>query len=199
MSRQKVEVRREEILDAAVEEVQRLGFASTRVTDVAASLGVSSGLIFYHFGTKEKLLAAALEHAVERDLARLERTVARATDPLDAVRRVLALYSPQGNAPGWTIWVDAWAESLRSTDMRTASRDLDLRWKDVLAAQIRQGVSDGLFTCADPDGSAWRLSSLLDGLAVQVLVHRTLTKRQLAEWVRIAAAAELGITASALS
>ncbi|HEY7858332.1 MAG TPA: TetR/AcrR family transcriptional regulator [Candidatus Nanopelagicales bacterium] len=199
MSRQKVEVRREEILDAAVEEVQRLGFASTRVTDVAAALGVSSGLIFYHFGTKEKLLAAALEHAVERDLARLERTVAKAKDPLDAVRRVLALYSPQGNAPGWTIWVDAWAESLRSTDMRTASRDLDLRWKDVLAAQIRQGVSDGLFTCPDPDGSAWRLSSLLDGLAVQVLVHRTLTKRQLAEWVRIAAAAELGITPSALS
>ncbi|MEO6822582.1 MAG: TetR/AcrR family transcriptional regulator [Candidatus Nanopelagicales bacterium] len=198
MSRQKVDVRREEILDAAVEEVQRLGFASTRVTDVAAALGVSSGLIFYHFGTKEKLFAAALEHAVERDLARLKRTISKARDPLDAVRRVLALYSPQGNAPGWTIWVDAWAESLRSPDMRAASRELDLRWKDVLAAQITEGVAEGQFTCADPDASAWRLSGLLDGLAVQVLVHGTLTKRQLAGWVRIAAAAELGITPDAL-
>lgn len=198
MGRQKVEVRREEILDAAVDEVQRRGFASTRVTDVAAALGVSSGLVFYHFGTKDKLLAAALQHAVERDLARLEHTVAKAKDPVDAVRRVLGLYSPQGNAPGWTIWVDAWAESLRSAELRAVSRELDLRWKDVLAGQIRQGVRTGQFTCSDPDAAAWRLSGLLDGLAVQVLVHRALTKRQLASWVRIAAAAELGISPSAL-
>lgn len=198
MGRQKVEVRREEILDAAVEEVQRRGFASTRVTDVADALGVSSGLVFYHFGTKEKLLAAALEHAVERDLARLESKVAKAKDPLDAVRRILGLYAPQGNAPGWTIWVDAWAESLRSPEMRAVSKELDLRWKDTLAAQIRNGVRTGAFTCEDPDAAAWRLSALLDGLAVQVLVHRALTKRQLADWARIAAAAELGVTPMAL-
>lgn len=199
MGREKVEVRREEILDAAVREVQRRGFASTRVADVAAELGVSSGLVFYHFGSKDKLLAAALEHAAKRDLARLERTVARAGDPLDAVRRVLSLYSPQGNAPGWTIWVDAWAESLRSPEMRAASRDLDLRWKETLATVIRNGVTAGMFTCADPDGSAWRLSSLLDGLAVQALVHRTLTRQQLADWVRIAAAAELGVPVGSLA
>ena len=159
MSRRKVEVRREEILDATVEQVQQRGFGSTRVGDVAQALGISSGLVFYHFGTKDKLFAAALEHAADRDLARLERTVARATNPLDAVRRVLALYSPQGNAPGWAIWVDAWAESLWSQDMRTASRALDVRWKDVLAGAIRAGVAEGCFHCEDPDGAAWRLSA----------------------------------------
>lgn len=198
MSRRKVEVRREEILDATVEQVQQRGFGSTRVGDVAQALGISSGLVFYHFGTKDKLFAAALEHAADRDLARLERTVARATNPLDAVRRVLALYSPQGNAPGWAIWVDAWAESLWSQDMRTASRALDVRWKDVLAGAIRAGVAEGCFHCEDPDGAAWRLSALLDGLAVQVIVHRNLTKRQLADWVRGSAARELGIDPSQL-
>lgn len=193
MSRRKVEVRREEILDATVEQVQQRGFGSTRVGDVAQALGISSGLVFYHFGSKDKLFAAALEHAADRDLARLERTTARATDPLDAVRRVLALYSPQGNAPGWAIWVDAWAESLWSQEMRTSSRALDVRWKDVLAAAIRDGVAAGLFTCEDAEGAAWRLSALLDGLAVQVIVHRNLTKRQLADWVRGSAARELGI------
>jgi AcrR family transcriptional regulator len=154
---------------------------------------VSTALVFYHFGTKEQLFAAALEHAVQRDLARLDATVARATDPLDGVRRILALYSPQGNANGWTVWVDAWAESLREPEMRAMSRRLDVRWKDVLADQIRAGVDAGLFRCADPEAAAWRLSALLDGLAVQVMVHRSLTKRQLAEWVRGAAATELGI------
>ena len=43
------------------------------------------------------------------------------------------------------------------------------------------------------------LSALLDGLAVQVLVHRNLTKKQLALWVRGAAAHELGIDPSRLT
>jgi hypothetical protein len=41
---------------------------------------------------------------VQRDLARLESAVARAADPVDGVRRILALYSPQGNGNGWTVW-----------------------------------------------------------------------------------------------
>lgn len=198
MARRRVDVRREEILDATVDQVQQRGFASVRVADVAQALGISSGLVFYHYGTKDQLLAAALEHAVNADLARLDRTLSRAKDPVDAVRRALAVYSPQGSAPGWTIWVDAWAESLRSQEMREASRRLDVKWKDALQAAITDGVAGGDFTCPDPEGTAWRLSALLDGLAVQVLVHRTLTKRELATWIRTAAAHELGIAPDAL-
>ena len=94
MARRKVEVRREEILAAAEAEVTRRGFARTRVADVADALGVSTALVFYHFGTKEKLFAEALEHAVARDLARLDTVVAKASDPVYCVRRIRALYSP---------------------------------------------------------------------------------------------------------
>ena len=199
MARRKVEVRREEILAAAEAEVTRRGFARTRVADVAEALGVSTALIFYHFGTKEKLFAEALEHAVERDLARLDDAAAKAGDPVDGVRRMLRLWSPQGNANGWTVWVDAWAESLREPEMRAMSRRLDVRWKEALADQIVRGNEAGLFRCADPEAAAWRLSALLDGLAVQVMVHRNLTKKQLAVWVRGAAAQELGVEASVLA
>ena len=199
VARRKVEVRREEILDAAAAEVTRRGFARTRVADVADALGVSTALVFYHFGSKEKLFAETLAHAAARDLEALERTAARAKSPVDGVRRILSLYSPQGNAGGWTVWVDAWAESLHEPEMRATSRALDARWKDVLAEQIRRGVDEGVFTCADPDVAAWRLSALLDGLAVQVMVHKNLTKKQLAEWVRQTASVELGVDASLLS
>jgi len=199
VARRKVEVRREEILAAAEAEVTKRGFARTRVGDVADALGVSTALVFYHFGTKEKLFAEALEHAVKRDLERLDAVVAKASDPVDGVRRILALYSPQGNANGWTVWVDAWAESLREPEMREMSRRLDVRWKDVLADQIVRGNEQGLFVCPDPEAAAWRLSALLDGLAVQVMVHRSITKKQLAVWVRGSAAQELGVDASVLS
>jgi len=199
VARRKVEVRREEILAAAEAEVTRRGFARTRVADVADALGCSSALIFYHFGTKEKLFAEALNHASERDLRLLDEAVVKATDPVDGVRRILALYSPQGNANGWTLWVDAWSEALREPEMRETSRQLDVRWKDVLAEQIRAGNAAGIFTCADPDDAAWRLSALLDGLAVQVMVHPSLTKKEMRSLVLASAAMELGVPASVLT
>ena len=192
MARRKVDVRREEILAATEAEVTKRGFARTRVSDIAEVLGVSSALIFYHFGTKERLFAEALAHAVNRDLSRLDVAVAKAADPVDGVRRILALYQPVGEASGWTIWVDAWAESLREPEMRAMSRQLDLRWKDVLAEQIRRGNESGVFGCADPEDAAWRISALVDGLAVQVMVHRNLTKKQLRDLAGRATARELG-------
>lgn len=196
--RRKVDVRREEILAAAVDEVQARGFAATRVSDVAKTLGVSPALVFYHFETKDKLLAAALQQAVERDLARLDATVARGRSPVQQVRGILRLYAPQGDAPGWTLWVDAWAEALRSKEMRDVARGLDHRWKETLAMAIRAGNLQGTFSCADPDATAWRLTALLDGLAVQVTVTHNLTRTQLSRWVREAAAAELGVHAQTL-
>jgi AcrR family transcriptional regulator len=197
--RRRVDVRREEILAAAVDEVESRGFAATRVADVAEALGVSPALVFYHFETKEKLLAAALRHAVERDLARLDATVARGRTPVDKVRGILRLYAPQGSAPGWTLWVDAWAEALRSNEMRDVTRELDHRWKEALAIAIRAGNADKTFTCADPDASAWRLTALLDGLSVQVTVNRNLTRTQLSRWVRNSASVELGVPAELLA
>ena len=72
MARRKVEVRRDEILRATVDEVTRRGFAHTRVADVASTLGISTGLVFYHFDSKDALLSAAFAYAAERDLERLD-------------------------------------------------------------------------------------------------------------------------------
>ena len=68
--------------------------SQVRVGDVARALGVSTGLVFYHFDTKDALFVAALEFAVERDLARLDRTLARGEDSVDRLRRVIAAVRP---------------------------------------------------------------------------------------------------------
>ena len=53
---------------STTETVDRIGLEATRVTDVAKALNVSPALIFYHFGTKDALVAEAFAYAVERDL-----------------------------------------------------------------------------------------------------------------------------------
>ena len=60
-----------------------------------------------------------------------------------------------------------------------------MRWKDTVAEVIRQGVERGEMTCADPSGAAWRITAMLDGLAVQSTVHDgVVSRRQVTTWVR---------------
>lgn len=193
MARRQVEVRRDEILAATISELESRGLAQTRVSDVASALGISPGLIFYHFTTKDALLVAAFEHAVKQDLALLEVAVRRGTDATDRLRRVLAVYGPTGAAFGWRLWIDAWALALRNTAIRTTLRRLDERWRLTLVDVVESGVNDGVFTCEDPVASVTRVSALLDGLAVASLSYRNISRTQLRAWVREATARELGL------
>ena len=148
------------------------------MADVAESLGISPSLVFYHFGTKDDLVAEAFAHAEERALARVDRAAA-AEDPLDRLRRVLRLYGPTGQATGWRLWIDAWALAQREPQIRRVLRRLEKRWTDALREVVDDGVAAGVFTCADPAATVARVSALLDGLSVATLVHRTVTRAQL--------------------
>ena len=200
MARRNVEVRREEILGATVVEVQKRGLAHTRVADVAQALSISPALVFYHFETKDRLLAEAFAYAAERDLVRLDAVVKAPGTTVSRLHSVLKLYSPAGSTPpGWTLWVDAWAAAMRSPELRRVSKKLDLRWKEAVAELIADGVREGDFCCDDPHGAAWRITALIDGLAVQVTVHRgVLTRTQMTDWVTGLAERELGLAAGAL-
>jgi hypothetical protein len=41
----------------------------------------------------------------------------------------------------------------------------------MLAQIIERGVADHEFRCDDPDGAAWRIVSMVDGLALQNVAH----------------------------
>lgn len=59
-SRKQPEQRPEEILRAAFDEFAEKGYAETRIDDVAARAGISKGLVYVYFKTKEELLKAVI-------------------------------------------------------------------------------------------------------------------------------------------
>ena len=198
MKRATVEQRRIEILETTCQVVVERGFAATRVSDVASRLGVSTGLIHYHFDSKETLLAEALRYAAEQDIARLEQELEQAHTALTRLDTMFTFDMPEVGEPSWMLWIDGWGEALRNPTMRRISQHLDVAWKDRLVSIIVDGVEDGEFTCPDPQAAAWRLAALLDGLGVQFTVHEgVLSRSQLLSYVRAAAALELGISESA--
>ncbi|MEU8845774.1 TetR family transcriptional regulator C-terminal domain-containing protein [Streptomyces sp. NPDC048564] len=192
--------RREELLRAAVEQIEARGVAAVRIADVAAALGVSNALVLYHFATKEKLVAAAFTHAAQDDLARLRRVLGRRTTALRRLRAAVRWYAPTGQAKGWRLWIEGWAAALRDPALQEVTRDLDRQWKAALAEVIAEGVAADEFRCPDPMGAALRLTALLDGLAVQMTSYRGAVSRARAqEWMDEALARELGLEREALT
>jgi AcrR family transcriptional regulator len=171
MARKGVLLRREEIIDAMVEQISLRGIAATRVADVAAAMGVSTGLIFYHFETKEALLAEAFPRAMQHDMDDLAKIVARKAAASVRLSAVVKLYSPAGGAPGWRLWIDGWAAALRDPGLVQAMRDIDVIWRTAVHDLIVAGNANGEFSCRDPEVSAARITALLDGLAVQKVVR----------------------------
>ncbi|MGH3407568.1 MAG: TetR family transcriptional regulator C-terminal domain-containing protein, partial [Streptosporangiaceae bacterium] len=109
-------------------------------------------------------------------------------------------YAPTGRAKGWRLWIEGWAAALREPELRQVGREVDLRWKESLIAIIQDGVHSGEFATADPRGAAWRITAVMDGLAVQTIVHRGIQNEgQSAAWVRQLIAHELGVDPACLA
>ncbi|MCG7209058.1 TetR family transcriptional regulator C-terminal domain-containing protein [Streptomyces arenae] len=186
--------RREELLRAAIEQIEARGVAAVRIADVASALGVSNALVLYHFSTKEKLVAAAFTYAAEGDLAHLRKLLGRRTSALRRLRAAVRWYAPTGQAKGWRLWIEGWAVALREPALRDVTKELDQQWKAAIAEVVAEGVAAGEFRCPDPMAAALRLTALLDGLAVQLTSYPGAVPRARAQqWVDEALARELGL------
>lgn len=199
MSRMSPADRRAAIVAATVAVAVRKGLASTTVRDVAAEMGTSSGLIHHYFASMDEVLAAAFERVASADLERSGRLMAEAASPIAALRVFFQTYTPVDRDWSFQLWLDAWAEAARRPALQATSRRLNLEWQGLLERTIVAAVADGSMSCADPGGAAWRILSLLDGLALQVVAHgTTISREHVVDWATGAAERELGIPAGAL-
>lgn len=191
--------RRAAIVAATVEVARRKGLASTTVRDVAAEMGTSSGLIHHYFESMDDVLASAFEVVARQDLEVSARLIAEAATPIEALRIFFRTYTPADKDWAFQLWLDAWAEAARRPAVQATSRRLNLEWQGLLERTIGSGVADGSFRCADPAAAAWRILSLLDGLALQVVAHgTTVTRADVVAWSTAAAERELELAAGTL-
>lgn len=191
--------RREAIVDAALSTARRKGLGATTVRDVATTMGTSSGLIHHYFDSMDDVLAAAFEQAAEAELARASAAVTAQPDPGRQLDAFIESYVPAQSDWTMQLWLDAWAEAARRPALQEVSRRLNRAWQAIVRGIIERGVSSGVFRSDDVEAAAWRLLSVLDGLALQVVAHAALiTRAEVVAWTKDAAAHEL-LTARAPS
>ncbi|HLX35337.1 MAG TPA: TetR family transcriptional regulator C-terminal domain-containing protein [Candidatus Limnocylindrales bacterium] len=199
MARMARSERRDAIVEAALAVARRKGLGATSVRDVAREMGSSSGLIHHYFDSMDDVLAAAFERIAGEDLTQTEIMLDDADEPREVIAEFLRSYAPVGDDWAFQLWLDAWAEAARRPHLREASSRLNLAWAALLERTIRAGVADGSFRCGDPAAAAWRILSLVDGLALQVVAHQTIVDRaDMLAWAAAAAESELGLANGAL-
>lgn len=199
MPRLPPEERRKTIVDAALAVARRKGLGATTVRDVAAEMGTSSGLVHHYFETMDDVLAEAFSQAARVDLDLVTRSVEDARDPLDALLGFFEAYAPAASDWTFQLWLDAWSEASRRPAVRETSARLNVAWQELVAKIISDGVDDGIFDSEDADVSAWRIISLLDGLVLQVVAHRTtVTRERMLAWARRGTEIELGLAPGVL-
>jgi AcrR family transcriptional regulator len=97
------EITRASILAAAEQEFARHGFEAATTEDIAERSGVTKGMIFHYFGSKEKLYEAALEQVFAPLLISLQRFALPDQDPEKALegvmRRILELSAQRPGVP----------------------------------------------------------------------------------------------------
>jgi AcrR family transcriptional regulator len=194
------EQRREAIVDATLRVMVRKGIAATTVRDVAAEMGTSSGLIHHYFASMDDLLAEAFDRVASEELARTAAAVREVDGPVERLAVFIASYNRADEDWAVQLWLDAWAEAARRPTLQGTSRRLNEEWQSLVADLIRDGVRRGAMSCPEPDAAAWRIVSLLDGLALQAVAHADLIARADAvTWAREYAETELALPRGALA
>ncbi len=83
MELQRHDSRRDQILERAATLFGESGYDRTSIRDIAAAVGMLPGSVYYHFPSKEALLAAVYTAAIDRAIETLQAATAGHQDPWD--------------------------------------------------------------------------------------------------------------------
>lgn len=142
------DVTRAAILGAAEQEFARHGLESARTEEIAARSGVSKGMIYHYFGSKEKLYEAALEQVFAPLLISLQQYAAPGMDPEKALegvmRRILELTARKPGVPAMLFF-----EIIQNRGAYYDKIGFPSLYH-VLATILEEGEKRGMFRPADP-------------------------------------------------
>jgi TetR/AcrR family transcriptional repressor of bet genes len=167
--------RREAILKAAFRVAARERLTGLTAQQVAAEAGISKGLVFFHFGSRDGLLVALLDWLLERTLVAQSDAAMRALPSpqerlLAVIRRDVEALPRQRERV--ELFFDYWVMGTRHPTVRASIRAALDRYRDALRPLAEDVVA------ADParyeglsaDGLAAVAAGFIEGCALQVVM-----------------------------
>ena len=174
MSVARKEAKRQGVLNAAVMEIARHGYFGTTVSAIARRAGVADGTIYLYFKSKEAILVAIFERAMQRFSEEARRAVSRAEQPAD--EKLKSLVSLHFSLLGEdrdlaVIFQVEFRHTLHILELfsRSGMRD----YLGLIAQVVEQGKREGVFRSGvDPLFAAKVVFGVLDEMATDWVLSR---------------------------
>jgi len=148
--RDRITLTKEDILEAAARIFGEKGFDATSMQDIADVVHLQKASLYYHFDSKQEILAAILDHALDIINITLEAVLAQSLSPDEKLRQAMVSYL-QTIADNRNLAAVLLFE-LRSLDPELKARHASRRekferlWRDL----IIEGKQAGVFNSSDP-------------------------------------------------
>lgn len=162
------EKRRREILDAALDLFIRQGYAATKVSDIAQRVGMSVGLLFHYFASKEALY----EELIRIGLSGPQKVMGLPEDdPLQFFETVVDtifgfLRSQPFVAKMFVLMSQAMLNEAAPQGVKNMLRGFDIYTPTV--RRIRQGQENGTIREGDPGALAVAYWCAIQGIAEEL-------------------------------
>lgn len=167
MGRKPNPARRDELLAATTSYLEEHGLGGLSLRPLAAALGISARTLLYHFGSKEQLLAEALNASPALQGAVAE-FVAGDEPLVDRLRHLWARTAEPASRPYLRLFFEVYAAALREPERYPAFRDSVVDGWLALVVPILERER-GL-AAADATTIATGLLALHHGCALDLLV-----------------------------
>ena len=147
------------------------GAAASTFDHVAREAGVSRGLLHYYFGSKEQLLVEVVRNDCDTRIESMAERIAAARDADAIVDALVVGLEEFMDEPGsQAVVYEMLSASRHSEEIQAELADVYRRWREFLAAALRDKQAEGVVTLdADPDSVASMLFALGDGFGIQVI------------------------------
>jgi len=172
-------VRRQQIIAAAYELATHGGLNAVTIRDVAARAEMSSGLVSFHFGTKDQLILALLDWVLETTTALSVGSEIKAIDdPLDRLiallRQEMARLSREPQRI--RLFFEFWSAGIWNYDVGNRMRDELDRYREAFRpmAEAVLVADPSRFAGVSAAGLTAVAVSFIKGCAVQSMIDPTL-------------------------
>lgn len=162
--------RKEQIITCAIELFQSRGFADVSTRDLADYAGLSRSHVYHYFSDWKQLRREAFARFADQQLEEV-RTPLTGMKPTQALQSFLRDCLPTDAGSGWTLWLDAWDESLHDPEFAKVYLGVNAQWQGMLAKLIIEGVEMGEFHCHSPERAARQIFSVTMGYADDLLLR----------------------------
>lgn len=140
---------RDRILDAALETVRVEGLVGTSARAIARTGDFNQALVFYHFGSVEDLLLAALQRANDRRVDRF-RDRLNSVDSLGGLVEIASDLHVNNNDPDHPALVAIVAGWSTSSDVGQKILETLRPWDEMVEAALQRSLADTPFSQVVP-------------------------------------------------